>query len=166
LKEVTFSGDKAVSNVVAVRKMFPMKDGEWFNIQQARKGITNLKYAYGELGFINFTPVPDFTFDQQKKLISMKVDIDEGKQYSIASFHIRGADAVREAHLLSAWKELLPDQSIYNTRAIGLFFEREKDVLPTGATPDHNLEIRQDNEKATVSIVLDLAKTAANSIPN
>jgi outer membrane protein insertion porin family len=162
LKGITITGNKAITNTVALRKILPMKDGEWFNIELARKGVKKLKDLYGEFGFINFTPVPDFTFDQQKKLITMKIDIDEGAEYHIASFHVRGADPVREAHLLSAWTELLPIQSIYNARAVKLFFERAKDILPPGATPDRNLVIRQDNEKAAVDIVLDLAVAAAN----
>jgi outer membrane protein insertion porin family len=162
LAVITFTGNKAVSNDAALRKLFPIKDGTWFNIEQAREGIRNLKDVYGELGFINFTPVPDFTFDEQKKLIAMKIDIDEGKQYSIASFQVRGADPNREAALKSAWAELFPShfpsRTIYNVRLVERYFDRIKDLLPLGAAPDRNLLVQQDNENATVEIILVVAK--------
>lgn len=156
LASIRFTGNKVISNTVALRKLIPIKDGDVFNIAQAREGITQLKDVYGELGFINFTPVPDFAFDEKNKTLTMKIDIDEGMQYFITSFHVRGADAQLEAHLASAWSELFPARSVYNARAVEIFFEREKDLFPPGAAPDRNLQIKQDNDNATLDIVLDL----------
>jgi outer membrane protein insertion porin family len=78
LKEITFTGNKAITNVAALRRQIPMKDGDIFNIELVRKGLKNLRDAYGALGFINFTPVPDTQFDDEKKLISLTIDLDEG----------------------------------------------------------------------------------------
>ena len=56
------------------------------------KGLENLRYAYGELGYINSTPVPSTTFDDKKKLGFLEIDVDEGKQFYVSSIGILGAD--------------------------------------------------------------------------
>ena len=48
---------------------------------KSRKGLENLQKAYGQLGYINFTSIPNTTFDEQKKLVFLDIDVDEGKQF-------------------------------------------------------------------------------------
>ncbi len=79
LGTITFSGNKAVSNVRALRATFAVKDGEWFNATMIGKGLENLKKAYGQLGYVNFGAIPKPIFDEQKKTVSLNIDIDEGK---------------------------------------------------------------------------------------
>ena len=72
LGSITFSGNKAVTNVKALRGTFAMKDGDWFNATAMGKGLDNLKKAYGTLGYINFGAVPRPTYDDEKKTVSME----------------------------------------------------------------------------------------------
>jgi len=163
LKEVTFSGNKAVSNTAALRRMMPMKDGEYFNIELARKGIKNLKDAYGELGFINFTPVPDFRFDEEKKLITMVVDIDEGKQYYVRRIEFKGNTTTRDKVIR---RELALDEgSLYNSRAWEISILRLNQLNYFEALkPDQDTEIKQDNQNGTVDLTLKLKEKGKNSI--
>jgi outer membrane protein insertion porin family len=55
---ITFKNNKAVSNVKALRGLFPIKDGDIFSKDKVGKGLENLRKAYGEQGYINFTSVP------------------------------------------------------------------------------------------------------------
>ena len=63
LGSITFTGNKAVNNVRALRSTFAVKDGEWFNATLIGKGLENLKKAYGQLGYINFGAIPKPSFD-------------------------------------------------------------------------------------------------------
>src|SRR5215469_7617510 len=58
LGTITFSGNKAVTNVKALRGQFAQKDGEWFSATLFGKGLENLRKAYGQLGYINFAAIP------------------------------------------------------------------------------------------------------------
>ena len=80
---ITFKNNKAVSNVKALRGLFPIKDGDIFNKDKIAKGLEALRKAYGEQGYINFTSVPDTRFDDDKKLIFLDIDVDEGKQFYV-----------------------------------------------------------------------------------
>ena len=47
-----------IGNAKALRNLFPLKDGSILDRMAIAKGLENLRSAYGELGYINFTPVP------------------------------------------------------------------------------------------------------------
>ena len=73
-----------------MRKLFPIKDGEVFDISLMRKGLENIRKAFGEIGYINFSAVPDTTIDEAKKLINITVDIDEGAQFYVRRIEFNG----------------------------------------------------------------------------
>lgn len=84
--------DSFVQEGSVLRVLFPIKDGDIFDRNAIAKGLENLREAYGELGYINFTSVPDTKFDDDKKLCFLEIDMDEGKQFYVSSIDIVGAD--------------------------------------------------------------------------
>ena len=69
---ITFSGNKAYPNNVALRHLFALKDGDWFNAQLFGKGLEALRKAYGEGGFINMVGTPTPSVDRAKHIVSLK----------------------------------------------------------------------------------------------
>ncbi len=99
LGTITFSGNKQITNAKALRSTFPIKDGDWFSATDVSKGLDNLKKAYGSLGYINFGAIPKITYDEQKKTVSMDIDIDEGKQFFVSRIEFTGQhDHSRQGH--------------------------------------------------------------------
>jgi hypothetical protein len=85
LGAITFKHNKAISNVEVLRGLFQINDGETFSREKIAKGLENLRKAYGQYGYINYTGVPATTFDDDKKLAFLEIDVDEGKQFSSAA---------------------------------------------------------------------------------
>src|SRR5208282_4114561 len=114
LGAITFTGNKQIQNVKALRAQFPLKDGDWFNATAVGKGLDNLKKAYGGLGYINFGAVPKLDTDEQKKTVSMNIDIDEGKQFFVSRIEFQGNTITRDKVIR---RELLLDEgSVYNSQ--------------------------------------------------
>jgi outer membrane protein insertion porin family len=90
LKGIRFKNNKAISSVDILRGLFPISDGDIFSREKIGTGLENLRKAYGELGYINFTSVPDTKFDDENRLISLVIDFDEGKQFRIGSVSVLG----------------------------------------------------------------------------
>lgn len=163
LKEIKFTGNKQFTDSAQLRRMIPMKDGEYFNIEMVRKGIKNLRDAYGQYGFINFTPVPDTQFDDDKKLITLTFDLDEGKQYYVRRIEFKGNTTTRDKVIR---RELaLEEGNIYNSKLWELSLLRLNqlnyfEVLK----PEQDSETKQDNQNATVDILLKLKEKGKNSI--
>jgi outer membrane protein insertion porin family len=82
--------------VKALRATFAVKDGDWFNATLISKGLENLKKAYGQLGYINFGAIPKPVFDEQKKTVSLDIDIDEGKPFYVSRIEFQGNTITRD----------------------------------------------------------------------
>ena len=111
---ITFKNNKAVQNVKALRALFPIKDGDVFSKEKVAKGLENLRKAYGELGYINFTSIPDTRFDDDKKLIYLDIDVDEGKQFYVRRIEFQGNTTTRDKVIR---REIaLEEGNVYNSR--------------------------------------------------
>jgi len=147
LGRITFRNNRAVTNAKALRNLFPIKDGDILEREAIVKGLNNLRYAYGELGYINFISVPGTTFDDEKKLGFLEIDVDEGKQFYVSSIDIVGADTQMLNDLA-----LTPGQ-IYNVRLVELFLRKH---LPGADVNDPNIQHRLLNERdGTVALTFD-----------
>ena len=150
LAKITFTNNRAISNAKALRNQFPIKDGDSLDRNAIAKGLENLRYAYQELGYINFTPVPELTFDDQKKLGFLTIYIDEGIQYSVSRINIVGADPQVLNDLL-----VKPGQ-IYNVRLIDLFLRKH---LPGADVNDPRIQhLLFDERNGTVALTFDFTR--------
>ena len=96
LGKITFKGNKFLTNTTALRNLIPIKDGDIFSREKIAKGIENLRKAYGQFGYINYTAVPSTTFDDDKKLAFLEFDIDEGKQFYVRRIEFQGNTTTRD----------------------------------------------------------------------
>ena len=160
---ITFTGSKAVTNTKALRGLFPMKDGDWVNVASVRKGLDNLRKAYGELGYINFTPVPDTQIDDEKKIINVKIDLDEGKPYFVRRIEFTGNTTTRDKVIR---RELaLEEGNVYNSRLWEFSLLRLNQLGYFEALkPEQDSEIKKEDKQATVDINLKVKEKGKNSI--
>ncbi len=140
-----------------------MKDGDIFNIEMVRKGLKNLRDAYGASGYINFTPVPDTQFDDEKKLISLNIDLDEGKQFYVRRIEFKGNTTTRDKVIR---RELaLEEGQLYNSKLWELSILRLNQLGYFDALkPEQDSEVKQNNQEATVDITLKVKEKGKNSI--
>jgi len=114
LGKITFKNNKTLSNSAALRNLFPLKDGDVFSREKIAKGLENLRKAYGEYGYINYTGIPDTTFDEDKKLVNVVIDVEEGKQFYVRRIEFQGNTTTRDKVIR---RELaLEEGGIYNSR--------------------------------------------------
>jgi outer membrane protein insertion porin family len=160
---ITFTGNKAYSNVKALRAQFANKDGEFFNAQLFGKGTEALRKAYGEGGYINMVGTPVPRIDEAKKLIFLNVDIDEGKQFYVSRIEFTGNTITRDKVIR---RELLVEEGqVYNSRLIDLSLLRLNqlnyfDTLKT----EQDVETRQNADAGTVDLLIKLKEKGKNSI--
>jgi outer membrane protein assembly factor BamA len=145
LGRIRFLNNKAISDARALRTLFPIADGDIFSRELIAKGLDNLRKAYGELGYINFTSVPDIRFDDEKSLIYLGVDIDEGKRFRLSSIRFPGLDETAQREV--SRDPLLQPGQFYNGRLYELFLQRHGLVLDSC-----NVDRRLDERAGTVAI--------------
>jgi outer membrane protein insertion porin family len=162
---ITFKNNKAVTNTKALRAIFPIKDGEIFSKEKVGKGIKNLEKAYGELGYINFTSIPETRFDDDKKLIFLDIDVDEGKQFYVRRIEFQGNTTTRDKVIR---REIaLEEGNIYNSRLweVSLLRLNQLGYFDQLKPDDPNITVRQLDEKnGLVDLTLKVHEKGKNSI--
>ncbi|HET9741362.1 MAG TPA: outer membrane protein assembly factor BamA [Terriglobales bacterium] len=163
LGHITFSGGKAITNDRLLRAQFPIKDGDIFDRELIGKGLENLRKAYGELGYINFSAVPSTIPDEDKKTVSLKIDLDEGKQFYVRRIEFQGNTTTRDKVVR---RELaLEEGQVYNSRLWEYslmrlnqlnYFEQLK--------VDQDSEVKQNVQEGTVDLTLKVKEKGKNQI--
>ncbi len=163
LGTITFTGNKAITNQRALRAQFNLKDGDWFSATLIGKGLDNLKKAYGQQGFVNFGAIPKPTFDDQKKTVSLEIDIDEGKQFSVSRIEFQGNTITRDRVIR---RELMLDEGqVYNSQAWEYSLLRLNQLeYFEPLKVDQDTEAHQDPENGTVDLLLKVREKGKNSI--
>jgi outer membrane protein insertion porin family len=163
LGTITFTGNKAVANVKALRATFALKDGDWFNATMIQKGLENLKKAYGQLGYINFGAIPKPVYDDQKKTVSLQIDIDEGKPFYVSRIEFQGNTITRDKVIR---RELMLDEgSVYNSQLWEYSLLRLNQLeYFEPLKVDQDSEAHQDAEAGTVDLLLKVKEKGKNSI--
>jgi len=163
LGTITFTGNKAVNNVKALRSTFAVKDGEWFNATLIGKGLENLKKAYGQLGYINFGAIPKPVFDDQKKTVSLNIDIDEGKPFYVSRIEFQGNRITRDKVIRR--ELMLEEGQVYNSQLWEYSLLRLNQLeYFEPLKVDQDSEAHQDAEAGTVDLLLKVKEKGKNSI--
>ena len=163
LGTITFTGNKAVQNVKALRATFAVKDGDWFNATLISKGLENLKKAYGQLGYINFGAIPKPEYDEQKKTVSLVIDIDEGKPFYVSRIEFQGNTITRDRVIRR--ELMLEEGQVYNSQLWEYSLLRLNQLEYFDPLKvDQDSEAHQDAEAGTVDLLLKVHEKGKNSI--
>jgi outer membrane protein insertion porin family len=163
LKVIHFKNNKAFTNAQFLRALFPIKDGATFDTHELGKGIENMRKAYGELGFINFAAVPSFDVDDQNKLITLNIDVDEGKPFFVRRIEFQGNTTTRDRVIR---RELLVQEGqVFNTRLWDLSVLRlnQLNYFET-LKPEEDTERKLNEKDGTVDLTVKVREKGKNSI--
>jgi TonB family protein len=160
LQNISFRGNRSLTNVNALRNVFPVNDGELLDRAAVGRGLDNLRRVYREFGYLNATFVPDVEFHEGNKSASLNIDIDEGKQFYVSRIDILGLD---ESAFQNVTKELLVEPgAIYNERLVNLFLQRHASFIPADGSSEPRVSVQLDEKAGRVSIGYDFRRCQAN----
>ena len=165
LGKITFKNNKAITNQAALRSLIPLKDGDVFSREKIAKGLENLRKAYGQIGYINYTGVPSTTFDDEKKLAFLEIDIDEGKQFSVRRIEFQGNTTTRDKVIRR--ELLLEEGGVYDSRLWELSLQRlnQLSYFDQLKPDDPNVTDKKLDEKnGLVDLTLKVHEKGKNSI--
>ncbi len=142
--------------------MFPMKPGDIFSTDKLRKSFDNYKKLYGQYGYIDFTPTPDFDFDETKKLINLTLSFDQQKQYYVRRIEFAGNTTTRDKVIR---RELLLDEGqVFNNHLWELSLLRLNQLNYFDAIKPENADLRKNVKTGSVDIRLKLREKQKQSI--
>jgi outer membrane protein insertion porin family len=136
-----------------IKSVLGLQKGDIFNGTALRKGFDNLKKLYGDFGYINYAPVPDQTFDEEKKLVNLTINIDEDRQFFVNRIGFTGNTTTRDKVIR---REIMVDEgNVFNSQAwdtsllrlnqLGYFEEiqpQDADVKPSPTQPTVDIDLK------------------------
>ncbi len=143
--------------------VFGMTEGDIFSTGKLRKGLESLRKLYGEFGYIDFVPEPDFDVNPNTGQIDLTLNVDEGKQFFVRRIDFQGNTTTRDKVIR---REILLDEGqIFNNRLWELSILRLNqlgyfEVLKEEEAAD----IRRDTRTNTVDITLKVKERGKNSV--
>src|SRR5262249_23254213 len=161
LKGITFTNNKALPNSAKLRTLFPIADGDTFDTHLIQKGLENLRKAYGTYGFINFTPVPNTDVDDAKKLISLNIEAEEGKSFSVRRIEFQGNTTTRDRVIR---RELLVQEGqVFNAQLWDVSVLRLNQLNYFEALkPEDDTERKIDEQNGTVDLTVKVKEKGKN----
>jgi outer membrane protein insertion porin family len=164
LHSVNFVGVKAFKepNTVLL-PLFGMRLGDVFSTDRLRKGLENMRNLYGQFGYYDFVPEPDFGFDSGADQVDLIINSEEGKQFFVRRIDFSGNTTTRDKVIR---REILLDEGdIFNTHLWDLsilrlnqlgYFEMLK--------KEDAADIKRNPNSDTVDITLKVKERGKNSI--
>jgi outer membrane protein insertion porin family len=142
--------------------LFPMKSGDLFSTDKLRKSFDNYKKLYGQYGYIDFNPTPDFDIDDTKKLINLALEFDQQKQYYVRRIEFSGNTTTRDKVIR---RELLLDEGqVFNNHLWELSILRLNQLNYFDAIKPENADLKKNVKTGSVDILLKLKEKQKQSI--
>jgi outer membrane protein insertion porin family len=140
-----------------IKAKFGLREGDIAKGNSISKWLfEDLKNAYGELGFIEYMADVSPTFKREQGLVDLKIDIEEGKQFSLRSVTFKG-DLIKGVNLEDPL--VLKPGEIYNHRLLRESIARLNQInLFETIDADKDVDITKDDEEALVRVVIKLKK--------
>src|SRR5262249_15515912 len=139
-----------------IRFVLGLTPGTVYNEERLHRGLVLLKNMYGTRGYINFTAVPQQYFNEEKKIVSLTVTVDEDRKFYVNRISFSGntttRDKVIRRELLvqegQVFDSALWDRSLLKLNQLGYFDDlrpqdTEMKLNPADDTVDINVRIKE-----------------------
>jgi outer membrane protein insertion porin family len=164
LGKISFVGVKLFRTPeTLMRPIFGMAEGDVFSTEKLQKGFKNLQKLYGEFGYIDAVPEPDFDPQDADGKMNLTINVDEGKQFFVRRIDFSGNTTTRDKVIR---REIMLDEGdMYNTRLWEMSVLRLNqlgyfEVLKA----EEAAAITRDTKNNTVDITLKVKERGKNSI--
>jgi outer membrane protein insertion porin family len=142
--------------------IFPLKPGDIFSTGKLRKSFKSYQDLYGTYGYIDFTPTPQFDFDDTKKIINLTLVMDQGKQYYVRRINFEGNTTTRDKVIR---RQLLLDEGqVFNKNYWDLSILRLNQLGYFEKIKPEDAELKRNSKTGSVDILLKLREKQKQSI--
>ena len=156
LKDVSFRSSDPDTPLVfppeRLRRLILLQDGDIFSVDPIRNGLEALRKLYGAYGYIDLTVTPFMDVDDFTQTISLRLELDNQRQFRIGKAEVWGPNPEFESLLRSRFKP----GDILNYQAVEDFLKENTSTLPADVSPS-DVELRRNVKYGTVDLRFDFA---------
>ena len=158
VESITFTNNNTITNVAALRSLFPIQDREPFDQSKLTQGLLELGKVYRIQGFVSFKSLVEPRVDESRRSIALQIQCNEGRQFYVDHINIEGLD---EHTFQDVRKSLyLQPGDIYNERLANLWLEKHSCLTTPDLSPSQGMTLEADADAGTVVMTYDFRRCA------
>jgi outer membrane protein insertion porin family len=140
---------------------FGLKNGDVVNFSRIQDTLENIKNLYSDLGYINWSYIPEEDVDQEAKLYSLTFDFDTGNQFFVNRINFQGNSKTRDKVIRREFliqegrifSHTALERSVLRLNQLGIFEEvkdEDYEVLPDEKTGkvDINVKVKEKSQRS------------------
>jgi TonB family protein len=158
LESITFTNNRTITNQVALRALFPIKDGEPFDYRKVGYGLQELKKAYGSQGFVSFKASVEPEINESRGSIGLRIKCEEGRQFYVHHVNIAGLDE-NTFQKLRKTPYVMPGQ-LYNERLAYFWLEKNAHLLLPDASIQQRVNLDLNEGEGQLVMTYDFTRCA------
>ena len=139
-----------------LRQQFQLRSGDLYNVDQLRNGFGGVKRLYAARGYADFTVEPVFRIDEKNRSIETTLRVDQGNQYRVGKFEVRGLDPDTQKLLESRMRS----GDLFNPILLEGIFEQGKAATGTNVSYRVAVETKRNVEARTFGVLIDFSPAA------
>jgi beta-lactamase regulating signal transducer with metallopeptidase domain len=139
-----------------LRQQFQLRSGDLYNVEHLRNGFDGIHRLYGARGYVDSTTEPIFSIDDKGHSIATTIRVDQGNQYRVGEFEVRGLDAETQKLLESRMRS----GDLFNSTLLEEIFEQGKAATGTNVCYRVAVETKRNVEAKTFDILIDFSPAA------
>ncbi|MCS6893430.1 MAG: outer membrane protein assembly factor BamA [Deltaproteobacteria bacterium] len=141
-------------------KIESVRSGDYFNVSVLRQDLDKLARKYKDEGFAFVNVIPNFDVDRERRIVNIKVEIDEGKPQRISEIKFEGnkktRDRVLRRELRITEGELFSQSKLERTK---------RRLLRTGYFSDVKFEsFRKEGTNDLVDVIFSVKEAQTGSL--
>jgi len=139
-----------------------LKTGDVYNENLLRESFKAMTKLYGALGYINFVPTPEQEFDEEKKIVNLTVNVDEGKQYFTNRILFSGNNTTRDKVIRR--EVTLAEGYVFNSQALDVSRQRLNQLGYFEEIKEEDAKIDPNPNEPKVNVTMKVQEKGRNTI--
>jgi outer membrane protein insertion porin family len=146
----------------ALTGIFGMEQGDIVNFKRIRDSLESIKQLYGYQGYINFSYIPETSYDHENNIYNVIFELQPDKQFFVRRINFHGNTKTRDRVIRREF--VLEEGRLFNSYALDNSIVRLNQLGFFDRIEERDYEVRPDEKTGSVDVDVNLKEQSQQSI--
>ncbi len=154
--------DCGILKCEALVKAFGLNKGDVVNFAKIKKTLEDMKKLYGNMGYINWSYIPEQNFDQKNKTMDLTFTLVTDKQFTVHRINFQGNTKTRDKIMRREF--ILEEGRTFSTYALEMSVLRLNQLGFFDKIEEKDYEVKPDDKTGQVDVNIKVKEKSSQSI--
>jgi outer membrane protein insertion porin family len=151
-----------VINCETLTKAFDMKKGDIVNFKKIKDTLEQLKKLYGNIGYINYSYLPEAKYDTKNKIYDLLLTMQPDKQFYVRRINFLGNTKTRDKVMRREF--VLEEGKVFNSAALDNSVLRLNQLGFFERIEEKDYQVKPDEKNGAVDVEIKVKEKSQQSI--